>query len=119
VTDNRFPQVYLRRKSPRPSSVQASEPNPKNEVIPSDLSQSASELDWPMAIRKGTRECTKQPRYSLSDFVSSTRLSPCYKCFLTNLNSVSIPNTLSEALTYENWRNAINVEMRALEKNKT
>lgn len=32
---------------------------------------------------------------------------------------MSIPNTLFEALNYANWRNATNVEMQALEKNKT
>lgn len=81
ASDNRFPQVYLRRKSlhPRSRSIQALEPDPKTKVIPSNPPQSTFELDWPIAIRKGTRECTKQLRYPLSDFVSFARLSPCHK----------------------------------------
>lgn len=36
-----------------------------------------------------------------------------------SLNSIVIPNTLSEALSNENWRQVMNAEMEALERNKT
>ena len=36
-----------------------------------------------------------------------------------NLNNMHILITLFEALFNENWKQAINVEMEALEKNKT
>lgn len=36
-----------------------------------------------------------------------------------SLNTVSIPTTLLEALCYGKWKNAMNIEMQALEKNKT
>ncbi|XP_024031087.1 uncharacterized protein LOC112094465 [Morus notabilis] len=36
-----------------------------------------------------------------------------------SLNTVSVPNTLSEALSRKEWKNAMREEMDALEKNKT
>ena len=45
--------------------------------------------------------------------------SPSHKRFLTSLNNIHIPTTLSEALSNENWRQAMNAEIKALEKNKT
>jgi len=73
----------------------------------------------PIAVRKGTRECTKRPLYPLSHYVSLDRLSPSHKNFIVSLNTFSIPNTLSEALSKEEWRTAMREEMDALEKNQT
>ena len=36
-----------------------------------------------------------------------------------SLNSIYIPNTLSEALNSEEWRQAMRVDMEELEKRKT
>ena len=46
-------------------------------------------------------------------------MSQSYKSFLASLNSIHISTTLSEALSDENWKQAMNVEMEALEKNTT
>ena len=54
------------------------------------------ELDLPIAIRKGTRRCTQHP---LSHFVSLEKFSLSHTAFLTHLNSIAIPKTLSEALS--------------------
>ncbi|KAL6342855.1 hypothetical protein AAG906_016874 [Vitis piasezkii] len=72
-----------------------------------------------ITIRKGTKECMKRPLYPLSHVVSFEKLSPSYKSFLISLNNIHITTTLSEALSKENWRQAINAKMEALEKNKT
>ena len=45
--------------------------------------------------------------------------SPSHKSFLTSLNNIHIPTTLFEALSNENWRQAMNAEIEALQKNKT
>ncbi|XP_059669006.1 uncharacterized mitochondrial protein AtMg00820-like [Cornus florida] len=37
----------------------------------------------------------------------------------TQLNSIAVPKTLSEALNSREWKQAMKVEMDALEKNKT
>ena len=47
------------------------------------------------------------------------KLSSSHKSFLTTFNNIHIPTTLSKVLFNENWRQAMNVEMEALEKNKT
>ena len=46
-------------------------------------------------------------------------MSQSYKSFLASLNNIHISTTLSEALSDENWKQAMNVEMEALEKNTT
>ena len=73
----------------------------------------------PIAIRKGTRECTKKPLNPLSHYVSLKHLSPAHKKIIASLNTISIPNTVSEALSKKEWRNAMREEMDALEKNQT
>ena len=52
-------------------------------------------------------------------FVSCDRLSHSYRAFLTRLNTVTIPKTLPKALNNKKWRQAMSVEIEALEKNKT
>jgi hypothetical protein len=75
--------------------------------------------DLDLAIRKGTRECTKRPLYTLSHNVSLELLSPTRKRFIASLNTIAIPNTVSEALSKREWRDAMREEMSALEKNRT
>ena len=68
------------------------DPNDLDELDPNDL-------DLPIAIRKGTRTCTKHP---LHLFLSYSNLSPKHKAFLTSLNTIFIPRTFFEAVGNEN-----------------
>ncbi|XP_024020138.1 uncharacterized protein LOC112091248 [Morus notabilis] len=121
--------VFTRRTKaiPKPMQVQESNSNPSNEVtISSHFLQDKTELhvdnddqDLPIAIRKGTRECTKRPLHPLAHFLSFNNFSPSHKAFVVSLNTITIPTTLSEALSNEKWKQAMNVEMEALKKNKT
>ena len=77
------------------------------------------DLDLPIAIRKGTRKCTKQPLYPLSNYLSFQKFSPIHRAFLTNLNATSIPTNVSEVLSDEKWKQAMNIKMNALKKNGT
>ena len=78
---------------------QSTEPSPGNEVtILEQNSTPILDLDLPIALRKGTRECTKRPLYPLSHFVSFQRFSLIHKSFLSTLCTIHIPNSLSEAL---------------------
>ncbi|KAG8487880.1 hypothetical protein CXB51_018329 [Gossypium anomalum] len=108
--------VYSRKKAP--VQVQSSSSPIRPEVIaePTLNYNTANLDDFPVAIRKGTRTCTKHPLYL---FMSYKNLTHNHKTFLTSLNSISIPKTISEALEDENLKNAMKVEMEALEKNKT
>ena len=71
---------------------------------------------------KGVRPNIYKKKYSQR---SISRLSDnevyqiSYKSFLTSLNNIHIPTTLFETLSNENWREAMNVKTKVLEKNKT
>ena len=99
---------------------QSTEPSPGNEVI--ILEQNSTPIldhDVPIALRKGTRECTKRPLYPLSHFVSFQRFYFNHKSFLSTLSTIPIPNSLSKALSKREWRLAMEAEMDALQKNET
>ena len=93
-----------------------SSPSISSSPVPITLDPSEDDLDIPIALRKGTRACTKYP---LSKFVSYSHLSPSYRAFVSKLDSVSIPNHVQEALSNPNWKNAIVEEMKAVHKNGT
>ena len=123
-------KVYSRKKVvvPRLTQVQESKLAFENEVtISHPPLQTESELQFeklidqnlPIATRKGTRECTKRPLYPLSHAVSFEKLSPSHKSFLISLNNIHILTAPSETLSNENWKQAMNEEMKVLEKNKT
>ena len=58
------------------------------------------------------------PLYSLSHFVSYEKFSDSYKSFLTHLNTITIAKTVFEALVHKEWKEAMRVEMEALENIK-
>lgn len=66
-------QVQESNSSPKNGSTSRSEQCLEIPPEPVDM------LDLPMAVRKGTRECTKRPLYPLSNYVSLKRLSPAHK----------------------------------------
>ena len=102
--------------------VQDFNPNSENEVTISNPSLqfespvNNDDQDLPIAIRKGIKECTNRPLYPLTHFLSFKIFLPSCRAFLVSLNTISIPTTVSEALTNEKWKQATNVEMEALEK---
>ncbi|KAL4034485.1 hypothetical protein IC575_003132 [Cucumis melo] len=73
-------------------------------------------LDLPIALRKGTRSCTK---HSISNYVPYENLSPQFKTFIACLDSTTIPKSIHLALECLKWKAAVMEEMRAQEKNKT
>ncbi|KAH7835493.1 hypothetical protein Vadar_026617 [Vaccinium darrowii] len=58
-------------------------------------------------------------KYSIAHYVSSHRLTPQYQAFANQIAAVQIPSKVEEALKDPKWREAMNVEMEALQKNKT
>ncbi|CAH9105932.1 unnamed protein product, partial [Cuscuta epithymum] len=87
--------------------------NPTSESV---FVPNQSDLNEPIAIRKGVRECTKHP---ISNYVSYHNLSPKFKAFTTSITDDETPKTIHEALSIPKWREAVLEEMRALEKNQT
>ena len=106
----RFDKVFLRKKTIVLESVQVQDfnPNSENEVTISNPSLqfeshvNNDDQDLPIAIRKGIRECTNRPLYPLTHFLSFKKFSPSHRAFLVSLNTISIPTTVSEALTMKN-----------------
>ena len=107
------PKVYLWEKAiPEQKQVLESNSDPGNEITvrsdpplhtqPGETSMDLIDnldLDLPIVVRKGTRECTNWPLYPLSRYVFLKHLSPTHKNFIMSLNTTIIPNTVSEALT--------------------
>ncbi|XP_075074543.1 uncharacterized protein LOC142162130 [Nicotiana tabacum] len=103
--------VYTRRQ-------QTSEPDPlptsASSVDPTSCVSDPS-LDLPIAIRKGTRQCT----YPISSFVSYDHLSTSSSSFIASLDSTRIPKTVRETLSHPGWHDAMIEEMMALDENGT
>ena len=51
--------------------------------------------------------------------MSNHRLSESNKSFVNQLSTVSIPNSVLEALADPRWKAAMNEEMKSLQKNET
>lgn len=101
-----------------PEHGQSSSPSPPIPGNPSinPIPLSFTDLDVPVAIRKGVRNCTKHP---IAKYLSYHRLSEKYKAFTTNISHLFIPRNIQEALGHSEWKSAVYEEMRALQKNKT
>lgn len=83
-----------------------------NEVLVTDFT---IDIDSPIAVRKGTRLCTK---YSIQDYVSFGNLSLKHLAFVSKVdNSSPEPKTVHEALQIPEWSTTIQAEISALEKN--
>jgi len=62
---------------------------------PNPVHTFSTELDIPIAIKKGVRRCTQYP---LANYLSYHWLSLKHFSFLTSLDSIIIPKTVEEAL---------------------
>ena len=71
--------------------------------------------DLPITLRKGKCRCT-QP---ISSFCSYNHLSSHSCSFIASLDSISLPDKVSEALAHPGWRSAMIEEMDALTDNGT
>ena len=69
-----------------------------------------SDLDLPIALRKGTRQCTQYP---IAHHVSPARLSPSYRSLALVVLTESIPKLYIEALQVPAWKAAMDMEYAA------
>lgn len=92
---------------PDAEHVQDSNSDPENEATLSNsplhckTESCVNNQDLPIAVRKGTRECTKRPLYPLTHFISFRTFLSSHKTFLVSLNTIAISNTVYEALANE------------------
>ncbi|TYK26681.1 Cysteine-rich RLK (receptor-like protein kinase) 8 [Cucumis melo var. makuwa] len=81
-----------------------------------NISKHDPSLDLPIALRNGTKSCTK---HSISNYVSYKNLSPPFRTFTAKLDSNTISKNIHLALECLEWKTAVMEEMRALKKNNT
>ena len=72
--------------------------------------------DLPIALRKGIHSCTQHP---ITRVVKYDHLCCFMKALVSNLAEVEMPKTIEEALLKKEWKNTVEEEMKALEKNGT
>ncbi|RVW67994.1 Retrovirus-related Pol polyprotein from transposon RE1 [Vitis vinifera] len=98
--------------------TQESDPSSRSSEDPSGNynPETNDDSDFPIAVRKCVRSCTKHPIYT---FVSYEGLSPKFKTFVANLDNIQVPNNIQEALDSPKWKSAVYEEIHALEKNGT
>ena len=71
--------------------------------------------DLPIALCKGKHQCV----HPISSFGSYNHLSSHSYSFIASLDSISIPNTVCEALSHSGWHSAMVEKMQALDDNST
>ena len=86
----------------------------KTELVPTVLAQN-HDLNLPIALRKGTRACTKHP---MAKYISYDTLFENYRAFTTNISKLVIPRNIQETLDEPSWKLAVFEEMNALKKMK-
>jgi hypothetical protein len=62
---------------------------------------------------------TSTPKYPLNNYVSYHRLSKACESFATQLFAVHVSNNVREAIKNLRWKNAMNEEMKYLQRNAT
>ncbi|RVW64704.1 Retrovirus-related Pol polyprotein from transposon RE1 [Vitis vinifera] len=74
------------------------------------------DIDLPIALRKGTRACTKHP---IAKYISYSNLSDNYRVFTTNISKLVVPKNIQVALDEPSCKLAMFEETSALKKNGT
>ena len=97
-----------------PSSPIATVPAPVSP--PPSPPPPVSDLHLPIALRKGTRQCTQYP---IAHHVSPVRLSPSYQSLALAVLTESIPKSYIEALQVPAWKAAMDVEYAAFIQRET
>ncbi|KAI5384698.1 hypothetical protein KIW84_071636 [Lathyrus oleraceus] len=118
--------VYQRRSKPDLLQKQIQSPEPEvsteNDSSSDDCAISdtcdTNPVDLPIALRKDKRSCPSLYRHTISQYVSTKHLSTQYQSFIAAVDSVKISSSVEEALQNRNWVQAMDEEMRALEKNE-
>ncbi|XP_031265646.1 uncharacterized protein LOC116124075 isoform X1 [Pistacia vera] len=64
-------------------------------------------------------QLSSKVKYPMSHYVSNHCLSKSNMTFVNQLFTVSIPNSVQEALSDPKWKAAMNEEMKSLQKNET
>lgn len=95
-----------------PESHENSESEPHLKVLPNRVTRGKPKVSYELVLNS-------KSKYPINNYVSYHRLSKESMAFVNQLSVVSIPNSVQEALKDPKWREAMNEEMKALQKNST
>ena len=76
-----------------------------------------SSVDLPIAVRKGTR--SSRNSYPIYNFLTYNHLSLPYSAFISTFSSISLLETVHEALSHPSWKQAMVEEMVVLHSTGT
>ncbi|KAM1500064.1 hypothetical protein ACFX10_022670 [Malus domestica] len=128
ATRTNYPKVNTHSPSLQPTIFDESNHEISLSADPNDSNEPHHESHgsrYPIRENRGIppvrygHSSTKGIQYPISNFVSSHCLSDSYIAFANQLSSVSIPNTLGDALKNPKWKKAMIEEMETLRKNST
>lgn len=109
--------TYQRRQRTLPNLESVALPSDSDSYpLPTLMDGPDLTLDLPIALRKGTRACTKYP---IANYISDNSLSSSFQAFLTSISSHIVPKSHKEALLIPEWQDAMMEELQALETNGT
>ena len=74
---------------------------------------------FPLPLENEPKHVPKSLSILFSNYISFHKSSLTHKTFLENLNSISILTNVFKTLSNKNWKQAMDTEMEALQKNKT
>ena len=103
-----FKYVYTHHQKVSTSEPVPTDPSPVDG--PHQPSTSPSDLDIPIALRKGNRSCTGHP---ISKFVSYDHLNFTFRQFALSVSSEYIPKACEETLLVLAWKQATDEEIDA------
>uniref|UniRef100_A0A2N9EG31 Integrase catalytic domain-containing protein n=1 Tax=Fagus sylvatica TaxID=28930 RepID=A0A2N9EG31_FAGSY len=95
-----------------PESHENSESEPHLKVLPNRVTRGKPKVSYEPVLNS-------KSKYPINNYVSYHRLSKESMAFVNQLSVVSIPNSVQEALKDPRWKEAMNEEMKALQKNST
>eukprot|EP00257_Ricinus_communis_P018038 XP_015576623.1 uncharacterized protein LOC107261488 [Ricinus communis] len=104
-------QAEIPRQSPV-EDIPIPEPDPPRKQLPERSTRGIPKLSY-------EPEISDKVKYPMSHYVSNHNLLESNKSLSNQLSTVSIPNSVQEALSDPKWKAAMNDEMKALQKNET
>ena len=109
--------VSLAPPDPSPSPAPTAAPlSPQPHAATPSPPALFTDLNLPIALRKGSRQCTQHP---IGNHVSSIHLSSSYQALALFVLSGSIPKTYLEALQVPEWKAAMDAEYAAFLQRET
>ncbi|CAL2270407.1 unnamed protein product [Prunus armeniaca] len=104
-----------------------SETDNTNEIYHDDLISESTEPTYQLPKRKNRgkprvqyeADLKAKGKYLINNYISLSRLSESHVHYVKQLADISVPNSVTKALEDPKWKEAMNEEMQALQKNVT